>query len=72
MGQQWAAVGTGALAIADWGRWPVAQVLLEEVTISPTTEWPSKGPTDRTTIFQIPNPGIKKSLRILRELDFEG
>ena len=50
----------------------MAQVLLEEVTISPTTEWPSKGPTDRTTIFQIPNPGIKKSLRILRELDFEG
>ena len=45
---------------------------MEEVTISPTTELLSKGPTDYTTFCQIPNPGIQKSLTILRELDFEG
>ena len=36
-GQQWTATGTGALGAADLG---MAQALLEEVAIIPTTELP--------------------------------
>ena len=37
MGQQWAAVGTGALGAADLGK---ASALLEEVAINPSIELP--------------------------------
>ena len=37
MGQQWTAAGAGALGAADLG---MAQALLEEVAIIPTTELP--------------------------------
>ena len=37
MGQQWTVAGAGALGAADLG---MAQALLEEVTVDPTTELP--------------------------------
>ena len=64
-----------ALAAADWGVWHLAKVLLEEVSISPTTEPPSRGPTDWRTIIpkkfshccksyrahnRLPNLGIRR------------
>ena len=41
-GQQWPAVEMGALAAADLGHAACAEALLEEVTISPTIEPPSR------------------------------
>ena len=44
-GQQWPAAGAGALGAPTWVIQSAAQVILEEVTISPTTEPPSWQPT---------------------------
>lgn len=43
-GQWWPAMGTGALAVADLESQCVAQMLLEEVSITPTVETPSRQP----------------------------
>ena len=51
MGQWWPAMGTGALAVADLESQSVAQMLLEEVAITPTIVSSSRQPTNwRTTI----------------------
>ena len=45
-GQQWPAEGAGVLGAPTWVTQSVAQVVLEEVEISPTTEPPRWRPTD--------------------------
>ena len=46
MGHWWPAMGTGALAVADLESQSVAQMLLEEVAITPTVESSSRQPTN--------------------------
>ena len=59
-GQQWPAAATGALGVATWDTQCVAQALLEEVAISPTTELLSRRPTNCRTIYQRNSCTVKK------------
>ena len=76
MGQQWPAMGTGALAAADLGH-----------TVLPTIEWSSRQPTNwrtvtprkffhcckRSTVHNdSPTGDLAKVLRTTRGFDFEG
>ena len=61
-GQQWPAVEMGALAAADLGHTACAEALLEEVTISPTIELPSRQPQTAEQLYQNNFQPVKKVL----------
>ena len=60
--QQWPATGTGALAAADLGHTACSIALLEEVTMSPNIELPSRWPTKCRTIIPKKSHTVKKVL----------
>ena len=62
MGEQWPAVGTGALAVADLGGAVRGLSPLGGVAISPTTEPPSSRSTSGGKLYQGSSHTVAKAL----------